>query len=76
MSGRPWRAVQTAKVLVTTLKLMPMMEGVMVPMVASLIDEAGQFQTNALIDKSALTLLDELRYWADGLKAMRDKGRG
>ena len=70
------RAVQAAKLQVTTLKLMPMMEGVMVPMVASLIDEAGQFQSNALIDKSALTLLDELRYWADGLKAMRDKGRG
>ena len=69
------RAVQAAKLQVTTLKLMPMMEGVMVPMVASLIDEAGQFQSNALIDKSALTLLDELRYWTDGLKAMRDKGR-
>lgn len=69
------RAVQTAKMQITTLKMMPMMEGVMVPMAASLIDKEGQFQSNELIDKSALTLLDELRYWTDGLKAMRDKGK-
>lgn len=69
------RAVQNVKMQVTALKMMPMMEGVMVPMAASLIDAKGTFQSNELIDKSAATLLDELRYWADGLKAMREKGR-
>ncbi len=69
------RAVQNVKMQVTTLKMMPMMEGVMVPMAASLIDDKGTFQSNELIDKSAATLLDELRYWTDGLKAMREKGR-
>ncbi len=69
------RSVQAVKLQITTLKMMPMMEGVMVPMVANLIDEGGSFRSNELIDKSAVTLLDELRYWADGLKAMREKGR-
>ncbi len=69
------RAVQAAKMQITTLKVMPMVEGVMVPMVASQINDEDQFQSNELIDKSAGTLLDELRYWTDGFKAMRDKGR-
>ncbi len=69
------RAVQTAKLQVTTLKMMPMMEGVMVPMVASQIGDGGRFNSNELIDKSAATLLDELLYWTLGFKAMREKGR-
>lgn len=68
------RAVQAAKLQVTTLKMMPMAEGVAVPMVASLIDEGGRFVSNALIDKSAATLLDETHRWAVGLRAMRDAG--
>lgn len=69
------RAVEAVKTQITTLRMMPMVESVMVPMVASLIDEAGTFRSNELIDKSAVALLDELRYWTDGLKAMREKGR-
>ena len=65
------RSVQAAKLQVTTLKMMPMVEGVMVPMVGGLIDDSGAFQSNELIDKSAVTLLDELHRWAIGLKAMR-----
>lgn len=66
------RAVQAAKLQVTTLKMMPMVEGVMVPMAASLIDDSGAFQSNELIDNSAATLLDELHRWTIGLKAMRE----
>ena len=69
------RAVENVKTQITTLKMMPMVESVMIPMVATLIDDAGRFRSNDLIDKAAVSLLDELRYWADGLKAMRDKGR-
>ena len=69
------RAVQSVKMQITTMKMMPMMEGVMVPMVATMLDGEGQFKANAMIDKSAATLLDELRYWADGLKAMRGMTR-
>ena len=66
------RAVQAAKLQVTTLKMMPMMEGVMIPIVAGLINDAGVFQSNELIDKSSVTLLDELLRWTLGLKAMRE----
>lgn len=69
------RAVQLEKQLVTTLKMMPMMEGVAVPMVAKLLDAERNFQPNELIEASARTLLDELHYWAGGLQAMRAKGR-
>lgn len=65
------RAVQAARLHVTTLKMVPLMEGVMAPMVNSLIDDAGVFQSNELIDKSAVTLLDELLRWAEALKPMR-----
>lgn len=67
------RAVQLEKQLVTTLKMMPMVEGVAVPMVAKLLDANGNFMPNDLITASAKTLLDELFKWAEGLKAMRDR---
>ncbi|MGA7297032.1 MAG: NAD(P)H-dependent oxidoreductase [Rhodanobacteraceae bacterium] len=69
------RAAQAVKLQLTTLKLVPLMEGVMVPMVAKQVDDDGRFRSNELIDKSAHTLLGELQFWAEGLKAMRDKGR-
>ena len=68
------RAVQLEKQLVTTLKMMPMVEGVAVPMVARQIDADGNFASNELIDDSARVMLDELWRWAGALKAMRDGG--
>ncbi|MDN5843658.1 MAG: NAD(P)H-dependent oxidoreductase [Alcaligenaceae bacterium] len=65
------RAVQAVKPQVTTLKMMPMVEGVMVPMVAGHLSDVGEFASNDLIDNSATTLLDELLRWADALKTMR-----
>ena len=70
------RAVQAAKLQVTTLKMMPMVEGVMVPMVAKQIDDDGVFKSNELIDKSGRDVLDELFFWAEGLKAMRASRAG
>lgn len=66
------RAVQLEKQLVTTLKMMPMVEGVAAPMVAQLLDESRAFRSNDLIDASAKTMLDELHKWAEALKPMRD----
>lgn len=65
------RAVQLEKQLVTTLKMMPMVEGVAVPLVMNLLDDDKNFTSNELIDKSADTMLAELHRWAQGLKAMR-----
>jgi NAD(P)H-dependent FMN reductase len=66
------RAAQTAKLLVTTMKMMPMLEGVMLPLANSLIDDAGILRSNELIDHSARIMLDELQRWTHGLKAMRE----
>src|SRR5690606_34439574 len=65
------RAVQLEKQLVTTLKMMPMVEGVAIPMVATLLDDDRNFKSNELIDKSATTMLDELHRWAGALKTLR-----
>lgn len=65
------RAVQLEKQLVTTLKMMPMVEGVMVPMVTQLLDTQGVFRSNELIDDSAVKMLDELYKWATALQPMR-----
>lgn len=67
------RAVQLAKQLVTSLKMMPMFEGVPVPMVAKLLDEKRELVPNELIAASAATMLNELHVWAEGLKQMRDR---
>jgi NAD(P)H-dependent FMN reductase len=66
------RSVQAVKSQIITLKMMPMVESVMIPFVANFLNEAGDFQSNEQIDKSAVTLLDELLRWTLGFKAMRE----
>jgi NAD(P)H-dependent FMN reductase len=67
------RAVQTAKLLVTTLKMMPMTEGVMLPMVAQSLDEQGSFVSNPLVDHSAQQMLNELFKWTGALASLRPR---
>jgi NAD(P)H-dependent FMN reductase len=64
------RAVQQEKLLVTTLKMMPMMEQVAVVNVKQSI-QGDRFQSSEPIDVSAKEMLDELAKWAHALKAMR-----
>lgn len=65
------RAVQMEKLLATTLKMMPMVEAVALPMVWNQLGETGQFTSNELVDDSAQALLGELGRWAAALKPMR-----
>ena len=66
------RAVQTTKSWITTLRMVPVTEGVAVPMVAGMLDEAKTtFASNDLINLSAKQMLDELHKWAGALKPMR-----
>lgn len=65
------RAVQAAKQLVTTLKMMPMVEGVAIPMAMNQFDAEQRFVSNELIDNSAVQMLDELKRWAGALKTLR-----
>lgn len=64
------RSVQVAKQLVTTVKMMPIPEQVMVQGVANLVKD-GQFQAQEPHLQSAKTALDELHKWATALKEMR-----
>lgn len=65
------RSAQLAKQLVTTLKMMPMVEGVMVQMPWNLLDDAKQFKAAEVHDASAKAMLAELAKWAPALKTMR-----
>ncbi|MEP9379681.1 NAD(P)H-dependent oxidoreductase [Aquabacter sp. CN5-332] len=64
------RAVQMTKQIVTTLKMMPMVEAVMVPMVAQQLKE-GVFAANDLQRQSVGELLGELHKWAGALAPLR-----
>ena len=65
------RSAQVAKQLVTTLKMMPMPEGVMVQMVAKQLDEQGVFQASSQHESSGKSMLEELAKWAGALKPLR-----
>jgi len=65
------RSVQTARLMVTTLKMMPIPEGVMVQMPWKQLDEAGKFTPAAMHESSAKTMLEALAKWAKALQPMR-----
>jgi len=64
------RALQTERLMVTGLKMMPMAEAVNIPFVAQLM-ENGVFKNNETHDKAATVVLDELLRWTDALKPLR-----
>ena len=65
------RATQQLRLMLTTLKVMPIPEGVPVPMVHSMLDEKEGFTPTEPIRDGAKLMLDELRRWAVALSAMR-----
>jgi|SRR5690625_3014095 len=68
------RGAQAARLQVTTLRMMPIPEGVTMPFVANLIDkETGQLHANEPIEHSARTVLAELKRWAEALKPLHSK---
>lgn len=65
------RAAQSLKPLLTSVKVMPIPEGVVLPMYQKLLDENGAFEANEQVRGSAATMLDELLRWSEALKPMR-----
>jgi NAD(P)H-dependent FMN reductase len=66
------RSVQMTKQVVTTFKMVPILEAVTITMVSQHIDKAtGVFTPDEKHAKAALAMLDELHKWATALKAMR-----
>ncbi|WP_442579436.1 NADPH-dependent FMN reductase [Mesorhizobium sp. ASY16-5R] len=65
------RAAQSEKLLLTTLKVMPIPEGVPIQMVNQYVGEDGVFRPSEQIASGAKTMLDELHRWAEALQPMR-----
>jgi NAD(P)H-dependent FMN reductase len=64
------RSVQTAKLMVTGFKMMPIVEAVNIPFYTQLI-ENGVFKSNETHDKAVGPMLDELLRWSEALKTLR-----
>jgi NAD(P)H-dependent FMN reductase len=65
------RAAQAAKLLVTSVKMMPMSEGVGIPNFPQFMDDSQNFRPNDLVVASVKPMLDEMHRWAEALKPLR-----
>lgn len=64
------RAAQMTKLLLTSFKMVPIVEQVSIPFVAQSISDSV-FNANETHDKSATVMLDELVRWTTALKTLR-----
>lgn len=65
------RAAQSERLLLSTMRMMPIPEGVAIPFASKLIDANGSFTPSESTESSAKTMLDELARWAGALKPLR-----
>jgi|SRR5688572_3034440 len=65
------RSVQMAKPVLTTLRMMPIPEGVTVQFAPKYITESGSFEPGDAFDKPAKAMLDELVRWTGALRGLR-----
>ena len=69
------RAVQMLKQVVTTLRMVPLVEAVNIPFHPQFIDEAGTVQPNDVMEQAAKAVLDELAVIEAGLRPRRTEVR-
>jgi NAD(P)H-dependent FMN reductase len=66
------RGVQMTKQIVTTLKMMPVLEAVHIPFFAQHLDaRTGTFRPPEISDEAASAMLDELLRWTEALAPLR-----
>jgi NAD(P)H-dependent FMN reductase len=66
------RSVQMTKQIVTTLKMVPIFEAVVLPFYTKLINPAtGTLEPGDVNDRAAAAMLTELLRWADALQVLR-----
>lgn len=65
------RAVQSAKQLLDTVKVVSIPEGVGIPFVSQFIDSDGAFKPNDLVAAGVPVMLNELARWSGALKTLR-----
>ena len=69
------RSVQMTKQIVTSLRMMPMVEAVNIPMFTQYIDRhTHEFTPTEVQEKAAAAMLDELARWAAALRPLRAAG--
>ncbi len=66
------RSAQMSKLILTTVKLMPLTEAISIPFFANHINEEGIFTSNQSIDNTYDIMMIELEKWTKGLKYMRE----
>ena len=66
------RSVQMAKLVLTSVKVMPIPEAVTLPLFLKLLDGAGTFAPGDAHDRSVTTMLGELLRWATALAPLRE----
>jgi NAD(P)H-dependent FMN reductase len=64
------RAVQALKLTLSGIKVVPIPEAVNIPFFSQLM-EAHVFKGSEALEKSAVTMLDELLRWTDAMRALR-----
>ncbi len=67
------RAAQSERLLFTTLKMMPIPEGVPIPLFSQHIGDDGVFSPTEPVVEGAKLMLGELHRWAEALQPMREK---
>ncbi len=65
------RAAQTLKPVLTTLKMMPLPEAVVIPNVAAQLDAEAGFKPTEMHEGAAKLMLEELHRWAQAIKPLR-----
>ncbi len=65
------RAAQMVKQVVTTVKMVPILEAVSIPFVAQRLGDDGRFQPDTVMEDGATAMLDELVRWAGALASLR-----
>lgn len=67
------RSVQMTKLTLTTLKVVPVYEAVVLPFVWNQMNDAGEFEPTDSQKKAADVMLRETLRWAEALKPMRGR---
>ena len=65
------RAVQMAKQVVTTLRMVPVFEAVSIPFVGQMIDDEGGLTANSVMEEAATAMLVELERVGKALRPLR-----
>lgn len=71
------RSINTLKMTVAALRMMPIPEAVTIPFFAKSLDEGtGAFSPTEVQERASVSMLDELHRWAEALGPLRSDGRG